>query len=447
MRAIRREMEALRQAIKPKAPPAEIDIKGQIAPCYWPVHDDIAAGAHRFYNLPGGRGSGKSSFISLEIVAGVMQGGNAVVFRRIGATMRDSVFSQIAWAVDALGVSSLWRGCVSPMLWEYTPTGAQIIFRGLDDPSKLKSIKPRHGVFRFAWFEEFSELPGVNFQRSILQSVGRGTDDLIVFRSFNPPISASNWANAFVREPDEQSLTVLTNYTMLPPEWLGKPFLYEAERLKTTNEAAYRHEYLGEATGSGGNVFPTIEARTITDEEAEQQEYIYCGIDFGFSVDPAACVRLAYDRKTESIIFLGEIYARNLSNVELAEEIKRRHWDTMDGLPLLEVRHGIYIDTNAQDFICDSAEPKSIADLKDAGISARRCTKGPVLYGIRWLQRRRLVIDPQRTPNIYREFTEYEYSATRDGTFLADVPDKNNHTIDATRYALEQEINRRENRA
>ena len=120
-----------------------------IAPCYLPLHEDIQAGQHRFYNLPGGRGSCKSSFVSLEIVDGIQNDptgqSNAIVFRRVAGTMRDSVFSQIAWAIDLLGVSHLWKPTVSPMAYEYLPTGAQILFRGLDDASKLKSIKPRHG--------------------------------------------------------------------------------------------------------------------------------------------------------------------------------------------------------------------------------------------------------------------------------------------------------------
>ena len=247
-----------------------------IAPCYLPLHEDIKAEKHRFYNLPGGRGSCKSSFVSLEIVAGVQSDptgqSNAIVFRRTANTMRDSVFSQIAWAIDMLGTSHLWKATVSPMVYEYRSTGAQILFRGLDDASKLKSIKPRHGVFRYVWFEEFSELPGPRFARNVLQSVvrGQGTRPQI-FRSFNPPISLSNWANQFVAEPDGQALTFHTDFTMIPADWLGEAFILEAERLKAVNERAYQHEYLGIATGTGAEVFPTLELREITREEIQQE--------------------------------------------------------------------------------------------------------------------------------------------------------------------------------
>lgn len=207
-----------------------VAVTDYIAPCYLPLHEDIKAEKHRFYNLPGGRGSCKSSFVSLEIVSGVQSDptgqSNAIVFRRTANTMRDSVFSQIAWAIDMLGTSHLWKASVSPMVYEYRPTGAQILFRGLDDASKLKSIKPRRGVFRYVWFEEFSELPGPRFARNVLQSVmrGQGTRPQI-FRSFNPPISLSNWANQFIAEPDEQAITFHTDYTMIPPDWLGEAFI------------------------------------------------------------------------------------------------------------------------------------------------------------------------------------------------------------------------------
>ena len=280
-----------------------------IAPCYLPLHEDIKAGRHRFYNLPGGRGSCKSSFVSLEIVDGIQSDptgqSNAIVFRKVAGTMRDSVFSQIAWAIDMLGVSHLWKATVSPMMYEYRPTGAQILFRGLDDASKLKSIKPRRGTFRYCWFEEFSEISGPNFARNVLQSVmrGQGTNPQ-VFRSFNPPISKANWANQFVAEPDAQGITFHTTYKDIPAEWLGEAFIAEAERLEAVNEQAYRHEYLGEATGTGAEVFPALEVREITDKEIEQMGYFYQGLDFGFAVDPAAFIRVSYDRKSDTVFLL-----------------------------------------------------------------------------------------------------------------------------------------------
>lgn len=419
-----------------------------IAPCYLPLHEDIKAGRHRFYNLPGGRGSCKSSFVSLEIVDGIQSDptgqSNAIVFRKVAGTMRDSVFSQIAWAIDMLGVSHLWKATVSPMMYEYRPTGAQILFRGLDDASKLKSIKPRRGTFRYCWFEEFSEISGPNFARNVLQSVmrGQGTNPQ-VFRSFNPPISKANWANQFVAEPDAQGITFHTTYKDIPAEWLGEAFIAEAERLEAVNEQAYRHEYLGEATGTGAEVFPALEVREITDKEIEQMGYFYQGLDFGFAVDPAAFIRVSYDRKSDTVFFVDEIYKRHLSNKQLAEEIKKRRYDRGGGEYHSPILGGVYEEK--QLITADCAEQKSIADLQAEGLKCIPCHKEPgcVAYRVKWLQHRRIVIDPKRTPEAYREFVNYSYATDKDGNFLSELPDKDNHTIDACAYALDRLIYRR----
>lgn len=428
----------------------ELDVKPHIARVYYELHDDIARGNHEFINLPGGRGSGKSSFCALEIVNGIMQDqtgeSSAIVFRRTANTMRESVYSQIAWAIDVLDVGDLWRGSVSPMCWTYRPTGAQILFRGLDRSSKLKSIKPRRGYFRFIWLEEFSELPGENFTRSVMQSVQRGGSRYTVFRSFNPPINASNWANVFIARPDPRAVTLRTTYLDVPPAWLGDDFILEAERLQEINEQAYRHEYLGEATGSGGEVFPNITVRTITDDEINELQYIYAGVDFGFSVDPAVFIRVAYDQKHDTVYLLDEIYKKGMSNKQLAEAIKAKGYDDT-GQYQTSYFIGAYPEVfkERQTIVCDSAEPKSINDLRGEGLKVIACRKfpGSVLYGIKWLQNRRIVIDPARTPNAHREFISYEYMTTKDGEFLADVPDKDNNAIDATRYALDRLINNR----
>lgn len=427
-----------------------VDVLPHIAPVYYGLHDDIKAAAHIYYNLPGGRGSCKSSFVSLEIVDGVMKdatgNSNAIVFRRTANTLRESCYAQIAWAIDMLGVGAYWRGSVAPMSWTYTPTGAQIIFRGLDDHSKLKSIRPKKGTFRYVWLEEFSELPGENFTRSVMQSVVRGGDKFTVFRSFNPPQSRANWANVFIAQPDERAVTLHTSYLDVPAEWLGEMFLYEAERLRDVNETAYNHEYLGIPTGTGGEVFSNIEERTITDEEIDKLGYVYHGIDFGFAQDPAVMMRVAYDSKHDTIYLLDEFYKKHCSNRELAEEIYRRGYDkTGRYSSYVSPMYGYSSTLETSTFICDCAEPKSIADLQNEGLKAIACRKFPgcVLYRIKWLQNRKLVIDPARTPNAYREFSSYQYLTDKDGVFLSDVPDANNHCIDATAYALDRLIYRR----
>lgn len=440
MRQKRLEREAL-------AAVRDIDIYQHIADVYHPLHEDIKAGAHTTYNLPGGRGSAKSSFVGFEIVNGIMEDetglSNAIVFRYVGNTLRDSVFSQIAWCIEALGVGHLWKPRVSPMQFTYLPTGAQIVFRGLDDSNKLKSIKPLKGVFKYIWFEEFSELPGPNFLRSVMQSVQRGGDYFTVFRTFNPPISRNNWANLYINEPDIRAVTLHTDYTMIPREWLGDAFLYEAERLKDVNPKAFEHEYMGVPTGSGGEVFPNIEVRTITDSEIEQMEYIYSGVDFGFAVDPAVFMRVSYDRKHDTVYFLDEIYERQCSNGKLARLIKEKRYDETGKYVGFAGADGTWISrAESATIVCDSAEPKSIADLRAEDLRAIACQKFPgcVEYRVKWLQHRKMVIDPARTPNAYREFVNYQYATDKDGNFLSVLPDKDNHTIDATAYALDRVI-------
>ena len=441
------ETDAERRA-ESEAEVKEIDAREYIAPVYFPLHDDIKAAQHQYYNLPGGRGSGKSSFVSVEIVDGIMKDptgeSNGIVFRRTANTMRDSVYSQIAWAIDALNVGRYWQGSVSPMCWTYKPTGAQILFRGLDDSTKIKSIKPKRGVFRYVWLEEFSELPGENFTRSVMQSVIRGGADFIVFRSFNPPISKNNWANVFVDRPDPRAMTLHTSYLDMPAAWLGADFITEAERLKEINPAAYEHEYMGAATGSGGEVFPNIEIRQISDAEKDALQYVFCGLDFGFATDPACFMRVAYDEKHDTLYLLDEIYKKHCSNKDLADLIVAAGLNKKPQPSGYVGLFGDYIVDDKQVITADSAEPKSIADLRGLGLKVIACKKypGSVNYGVKWLQSRHIVIDPARTPNAHREFTGYEYMKTKDGEFLADVPDKDNHSIDAVRYALDRLINK-----
>lgn len=412
----------------------ELTIRPHIAPVYGPLLDDIEAGNHSIYNLPGGRGSCKSSFIGLEITKGVMDDptgeSNAIIFRAVGETLRDSVFAQILWSIDTLEATDLWECTVKPMQCKFLPTGAVILFRGLDDPRKLKSIKPRQGHFRYVWFEEFCELAGEPFARSVVQSVVRGKGPTpIIFRSFNPPISANAWANQAVAKPDKRALTVRTTYHDVPAEWLGDAFIEEAERLKEVNPRAYEHEYEGKAVGTGSDVFENLEIRTITDEEAKELVSIYQGCDFGFS-DPTAFIRAAYDRKTETIILLDEIYQSRMSNQALAAEIRKRGYQNWR-------------------ITGDCADPRSIADLNAEGLYCGKCHKyaGCIQYRIRWLQHRKIVIDPGRTPNAHREFTEYTYKVDRNGVVLPELVEGAEHTVDALAYALNDQIYNRNNPA
>ena len=307
----------------------------------------------------------------------------------------------------------------------------------------MKSIKPRNGTFRFVWFEEFSELNGENQVRYVLQSVVRGGNDFRIFNSFNPPLSVNSWANKYILVPDDRAIVFRTTYKDVPAEWLGEAFILEAERLQEINPDAFKHEYLGECISTGSEVFPNIITREITDEEIQFMQYFYCGVDWGFSVDPFAFIRCSYDRRTQTIFLLDEIVKRGCSNSDIAELIKAKGYDKATPMNSRYNEFAGRILYEKQNIICDSAEPKSINDLRKMDIKALECKKypGSVVYGVKWLQTKKIVIDPRRTPIAYKEFTEYEYETTKDGEILASLPDRDNHCIDSTRYALDMLIN------
>lgn len=397
-----------------------------IVPSFQAVHRDVRRGGHSEYWLRGGRGSGKSSFVSIEIVLGLMRNpqANAVVFRKVAATLRESVYEQMIWAVHRLGLDGEFRFRLAPLEIENVRTGQRILFRGADDPGKTKSIKVAHGYFGFLWFEELDEFSGVREMRTIKASVLRGTGRGIAFCTYNPPQSARNWVNAEALVPRPDRLVHAGSYLDVPKSWLGATFLAEAERLLQTDERAYRHMYLGEVTGSGGQVFDNLQLRPLTQEE-ENAGRAYCGLDFGFAADPDAFIRVGYDPARRKVWALDEYCAVRTPVDTLANEVRARS----EGV----VR-------------CDSADPRMIAQLRERGVNAVAVKKGPgsVAAGIRWLQERsEIVIDPERCPNAAREFSSYEYPPAPGGGFLSEFPDRDNHLIDALRYAMEPELGRK----
>lgn len=398
---------------------------------------DIRAKKHSEYILPGGRGSMKSSTISLIIPELLKNNPNmhALILRKVGNTIKDSVYAQMKWAIDKLDLNEEFTCKVSPIEITYKPTGQKIYFRGADDPLKIKSIKPEFGYIGIVWFEELDQFAGPEEIRNIQQSAIRGGNEAYKFKSFNPPRSKNNWANEYTaeaEEKDDSALVVHSTYLDLDieQEWLGDIFLADAEHLKEVNPDAYDNEYLGHANGNGGNIFEYIEERTITDEEISHFDRIYQGVDWGWFPDPYAFARLYYDHARETIYFLDEIGENKKSNDWTAAEIKKRGYDD-------------YVIT------CDSAENKSVNDYRDAGLPARGAIKGPgsVEYSMKWLQKRKLVFDPARTPKALKEFKKYEYERDKDGNIISGYPDKDNHFIDATRYATESMWTRRGNSA
>ena len=405
-------------------------LKDCIGKAFYDIHNDIKHHRHTYYDLTGGRGSLKSSFVSIEILLNMMKKENsqkhAVIYRKVGDTLETSVYSQIEWAIDKLGVSHAWKLTKSPMRAEYLPTGQKIIFKGLDKAAKSKSIKVPFGYIAYLWFEEFDEFAGEEEIRKVQQSVIRGGNDFIVFKSMNPPKSRQNWANDYIEKEKLRSDTLVshTTYLTAPKQWLGQQFIDDAEWLKEVNPKAYEHEYLGKAVGNGTEVFDNLEIRQITDAEIATFDRLYRGVDWGWYPDPFHYGCMHYDAARMTLYIFQEFRANRMKNSETANAIKER----------FEVNRNTLVT-------CDSAEPKSVADYRSYGINARAAEKGPesVRYGMKWLQSLlKIVIDPIRCPETAEEFKKYEYELDKDGNPTSVYPDKDNHSIDAVRYGLER---------
>lgn len=388
-----------------------------IAPAFYGVHADMKAFTHSEFWLSGGRGSGKSSFVSIEILLSMLRNSsvNAIVYRKVGATLRESVYGQMVWAIEKLGLERYFKCRLAPLELEYLPTGQRILFRGADDPGKSKSIKLARGWFGILWFEELAEFSGMEAIRTIKASVLRGGRAITIY-TYNPPKSRNNWVNAEAMSIRADRLTHESSYLEMPEEWLGETFLAEAEQLKRTNERAYRHMYLGEITGTGGQVFDNLALGTAR----ESGGTAFCGLDFGFAADPDAFIRAEWEPRTRRIRVLDEFYSVRTPVERLAEEVLKRAGDAV-------VR-------------CDSADPRIIRELRERGVNAIAVKKGAgsIESGVRWLQELGAIeIDPGVCPNAAREFSGYEYRTDSNGNPIAELPDRDNHLIDALRYAVE----------
>lgn len=395
----------------------------------------------------GGRASYKSSFCSAVVSVGMMndavqavaaksrgvQGwkrglSHAVIYRKHGVDIKDSVFETVRWMVcEKMGLGGLWKFAGDGRRAVFLPTRQQILFRGLDDAQKSKSIKAPFGFFKYLWFEELTEYNGMNEIRSVGQSVKRGGRRPIQLCTYNPPMTPTDWVNEEAEKLMEGRRVYHSTFldaALYKPEWLGEHFFRDAKALLAVNETAFRHEYLGEIVGTGREIFTRVKTRTITDEEIENFRTKRNGLDFGFENDPCALMSCAYEKANDTIYIFGEFVKHGQFEEQIFDEIVRRG-----------IRDKV--------IVCDCAEPKAIARLQRLG--ARRATKcyKAANYNdasIVWMRKRNIVIDPHRCPVAAREFTRYAFDVLRDGRIRNDYPDRDNHTIDGTRYALEDII-------
>ena len=407
----------------------EVRLSKLIAPSFYDAHYAIANETYTHYWLKGGRGSTKSSFVSVEVILGIVQHkeANAVVIRKVGMYLKDSVYEQLVWAIDKLGLTALWQCKLSPLEMVYIPTGQRILFRGADKPRKLKSTKVSKGYIRYIWYEEVDEFNGIEEIRTINQSLMRGGEKYDVFYSYNPPKSQRNWVNNEVLEERGDRIVHHSTYLSVPHDWLGEQFIVEAEYLKNTKPAQYAHEYLGEVTGTGGEVFDNIVIRNIGEDEIKRFDNVKRGIDWGYGADPFCYGAMHYDRKRKRLYVYYEYYKT--------------------GAKFDSIYRAIRAENKLNGYItAESAEPRSNDELRERGlrINAAKKGQGSVEHGITWLQNlEEIIIDNVRCPNAAREFLGYELEKDNNGNWKDGFPDKDNHTIDMVRYAMESEMTKR----
>ena len=401
----------------------EVRLSNLIAPSFNKVHRQLMDGEVDELWCKGGRGSTKSSYLSLATLLLLQKEplAHAFISRRFDNELRDSVYGQVQWAAFQLGFDRFWRFMISPMQAVNQLTGQRILFRGVDNPLKAKSINLGKGYIKIFWAEEVDQYGSMEELRSIMQSIfrGEGGHQIAMF-SYNPPKSARAWVNKEVMIPKPGRVVHSSDYRSVPPKWLGERFLKDAADLAVMNETAYRHEYLGEQVGTGLEVFNNVSIRVIPAFEKSLFSNICQGLDFGYANDPLAFERMYYDPKFRKLYIFSERSGLGISNRKLAEDM------TVDEKRVLTM--------------ADKAEPKSIDELRnDFGLKILGAEKpsGSVEHGVKWLaDLNEIVIDPVACPLAAKEFINYALEVNREGQVISKYPDKDNHSIDAVRYGL-----------
>ena len=400
----------------------EVDISRRVFNEVYLPHLDNLARTQIFY---GGSSSGKSVFLAQRAVWDVMDGGrNYLVCRQVGRTVRRSVFAEIQKVIRDWGVRSLFDDNKSEMSITCR-NGYQILFAGLDDAEKLKSITPQKGVITDVWVEEATETSQDSIKQ--LYKRQRGGDDDTPKRltmSFNP-ILQSHWIYEDYFAPvgwaDDQTEYTGDGLTILKTWYVHNRFLTPGDvaDLEGETDEYYREVYtFGNWGVLGDLIFTNWRVEDLSDMREQFTSHRH-GLDFGFN-HPSAVVATHYDRKRKTIYIYDELYERGLTNDELAADVLR-----------LIGKHYV---------ICDSAEPKSIKELRSHGVMAEPADKGKdsVMHGIQWLQQQQIVID-KRCVHAQNEFRQYQWKKDKDGNTMRQPVDKNNHAIDALRYAYEGE--------
>lgn len=383
----------------------------------------------RYRVLKGGKGSKKSATAALNFIYRLMKykESNLLVVRQVMNTHRDSTFAQLKWAQERLGVEKLWQNNVSPMEMVYLPTGQKILFRGFDDVLKLASTTVSKGRLCWVWIEEAFEIDSeADFDKLDL-SVPRGSVPEHLFKqttlTFNP-WSETHWLKKrFFDKPDKDVSTYSTTY--LCNEWLDETDRAVFERMKTENPRKYDVAGLGNWGVSEGLIYENWEIRAFdksslgAEDNTEWQYKAFFGLDYGYTNDPTAFIAFYCNPVSRRLYIYDEFYRTKMLNSDIAEEIKRR------GYSKERIR-------------ADAAEPKSNDDLRRMGIQRiAPSVKGrdSVNNGISAIQEYKITVHPA-CKNTIAELSSYCWKRDKSDNGLNEPEDKNNHLMDAMRYAF-----------
>lgn len=389
----------------------------------------VKLGAKTFYVAKGGRGSSKSTTISIiMILLIVMFPITGLVIRKVADSMRSSVYEQLKEAAVLLEIEEEFTFSTSPLQITYKSRGNSIIFRGANFPERIKSIKISKFPIAAIWFEELTEFKTEDEFQVIIDSVLRAKlpDDMSykIFISYNPPKRKQHWLNRKYETQFIAPNTYVHHSYYYDNPYLSQQTIDEIEHTKKTNIKKYNWMYLGQPTGGGVVPFENLVFRKITDEEIKSFDNIRQGIDWGYASDPFAFIRWHYDKTRRKIYAIYEIYDVKLQNPDVIRNLKTKRYER-------------------EKIIADNTEAKSIDEFRIAGFNIRGASKGSgsVEYGEKWLDGlEEIVIDPERTPHTASEFEMIDYEVDKDGNQKARLEDKNNHTIDGTRYAFEDDM-------
>ena len=387
----------------------------------------------RYRVVKGSRASKKSTTTALNMIYRIMTypNSNGLVIRKVFRTIKDSCFSQLKWAIHRLKVDKYWKATNSPLELTYLPTGQKILFRGLDDPLKVTSVAVDKGSLCFLWIEEAYEIMNEDDFNMLDESIrGQVPDGLFkqITLTLNPWNDRHWIKRRFFDTEDKDILAITTNYKC--NEWLDKADLKVFDEMKIHNPKRYRVAGLGEWGVVDGLVYENIEEKRFDISSLVGQEGIESvfGLDFGYTNDPTALFCGLIDLKNKVIYVFDELYKKGLSNKKIYEEVEA-------------------MGHRKESIIADSAEPKSIDELRSLGLTRIRAAKkgkDSILNGIQFIQDFKLVIHP-RCVNFLTEVTNYQWAKDKFDNSINKPIDDFNHLMDAMRYAIEPYIIKHKN--